>query len=52
VTTPLQAGSPRPASVPAILGGYLVRRELLRRTVGPVYLSPAIWRFSVTSQSS
>ncbi len=39
VTTPLQAGSPRPASVPAILGGCLVRRELLRRTIGPVYLA-------------
>jgi eukaryotic-like serine/threonine-protein kinase len=39
VTSPLHLGSPRPAGVPAFLGGCLVRRELARRNIGPVYLA-------------
>ncbi len=39
VPSPPQFGSPRPASVPAFLAGCLVRRELPRRTIGPVYFA-------------
>ena len=37
--SPPHFGSPRPASVPAFLAGCLVRRELARRTIGPVYFA-------------
>jgi eukaryotic-like serine/threonine-protein kinase len=39
VIRPPQLGSARAASVPAVLGGCFVRRELGRRTIGPVYLA-------------
>jgi eukaryotic-like serine/threonine-protein kinase len=39
VTDPLQLDSSLPATVPAFLGRCFVRRELARRTIGPIYLA-------------